>query len=76
MSRKIEFGRIENKRGTQLAPVRLNALKMPVPSTQKCSGGMSFMPKGATLVKNIRRMKEEAEYSPGALEEDEYVIFS
>ncbi|GFT27311.1 uncharacterized protein NPIL_311972 [Nephila pilipes] len=57
--RKIDSGRFENRRGTKLAPVRLNALKMPAPSASPKSSRMSFMPKGSSLSKNIRRVNEE-----------------
>ncbi|GBL86902.1 hypothetical protein AVEN_218650-1 [Araneus ventricosus] len=58
---KLELGHFENRRGTKLAPVRLNSLKMPVPSASpKSSTGMSFMPKGSSLSRNIRRANEEA----------------
>ncbi|XP_055941952.1 centrosomal protein of 164 kDa-like isoform X2 [Argiope bruennichi] len=58
---KLELGHFENRRGTKLAPVRLNTLKMPVPSASpKSSTGMSFMPKGSSLSRNIRRANEEA----------------
>ncbi|PRD31795.1 UNVERIFIED_CONTAM: hypothetical protein NCL1_22451 [Trichonephila clavipes] len=57
--RKIDTGHFENRRGTKLAPVRLNALKMPAPSAAPKSSGMSFMPKGASLSRNIRRINEE-----------------
>ncbi|GFQ78662.1 uncharacterized protein TNCT_463091 [Trichonephila clavata] len=57
--RKIDSGHFENRRGTKLAPVRLNALKMPAPSAAPKSSGMSFMPKGTSLSRNIRRINEE-----------------
>ncbi|CAL1263753.1 unnamed protein product [Larinioides sclopetarius] len=58
---KLELGHFENRRGTKLAPVRLNSLKMPVPSASpKSSTGMSFMPKGSSLSRNIRRANEDA----------------
>ncbi|XP_054706505.1 golgin subfamily B member 1-like [Uloborus diversus] len=59
----FDAGRFENRRGTQLAPVRLSNLKTPAP--QKTGSGTSFMPKGTSIYKNIRRVKEEPEYEEG-----------
>ncbi|XP_035225761.1 centrosomal protein of 164 kDa-like isoform X2 [Stegodyphus dumicola] len=75
-SKKIELGHFENRRGTQLAPVRLNNLKMPVSSSQKSGTGMSFMPKGSALSKNIRRAKEVPAHNDSVLEEEKNKSFS
>lgn len=62
--KKRDLGHFENRRGTKLAPVKLNTLKMPVPSpAQKPSSTMSFMPKGSSLTRNIRRTNEDSDLS-------------
>ncbi|KAG8195393.1 hypothetical protein JTE90_001407 [Oedothorax gibbosus] len=56
--KKRDLGHFENRRGTKLAPVKLGTLKMPV-AQKSASPTMSFMPKGSSLSRNIRRMSGE-----------------
>lgn len=54
--RKLDIGRFENRRGNQLAPVKLNSLKMTVP--QKPGPVASFMPKGTKRLTKAKKVNE------------------